>query len=296
MNNKVIGVIANNIENFLVWKLENNFTCETNKNINITRKFSHNGILYIALTKKENVHGYIFDEIIELDGARYNKDYDKILEYIKPCMKKQLPSLKIIKGKLKYISIFNPIEILTNDGTLDLRNDIFNVFTNLNDKPTTMNDGRNYIEIVANQNSEYHMEFKKDDAKDTILMILSKKPDFGFSNLGAYLPNKLQNLNGMQIIVTITDESIKIENDPAEQVYELYYTDNNSCHIPDDKVKEICKIGEEDCCIFCTVSGKGFECQKFDSFTSRMLLDRYSKGNMNATRIGNCKIVGRKES
>jgi len=78
--------------------------------------------------------------------------------------------------------------------------------------------------------------------------------------------------------------------------FELKYTgDGNSCKIPDDKVREICKIGEVDCCIFCTVGGNGFNCEKFNSYLSRVLLDRHSKGDMRASRIGNCKITGRIE-
>jgi multimeric flavodoxin WrbA len=97
----------------------------------------------------------------------------------------------------------------------------------------------------------------------------------------------------MQVILEYDDQSISIKHDETEKVFELNYTNGNSCKIPDDKVKEICKIGQSDACIFCSVSGGGFECQKFDSFMSRMLLDRHSKGTMNASRIGNCKIVGR---
>ena len=119
---------------------------------------------------------------------------------------------------------------------------------------------------------------------------------FGFSNIGSYLPDMMQRLNGMQVIIEFNDTYISIRHDENEQVFELKYTgDGNSCKIPDDKVREICKIGEVDCCIFCTVGGNGFNCEKFNSYLSRVLLDRHSKGDMRASRIGNCKITGRIE-
>jgi hypothetical protein len=209
-------------------------------------------------------------------------------------MKKQPLNLKIIKGKLRFISLFIPIELTTDDGILDLRDNIFKLFADINDKPVTMTNTMNSIEICVDKKSEYHMKFEKNDEKESLLILLTKKLEFGFHNLGAYLPDMLQRLNGMQIIVSIDNNSIRIENDPLEQVYEIYYTHNNSCKISDDKVKEICKIGEKDCCIFCSISGNGFECQKFSNVAT-ILLDRHSRGTMRASRIGNCKIVGRKE-
>jgi hypothetical protein len=202
--------------------------------------------------------------------------------------------METLKGKLKYISLFNPIELTTIDGVLDLRDNYFNLFANINGKPATMKNTMNSIEISVDEASEYHMEFKKDDKEETLLIILTKKPEFGFSNITAFLPDMLNRLNAMQVIVTITEDSIKIENDPEEQVYELSYTHNNSCKISDDKIKEICKIGEvKDCCIFLTVGPDGFTCEKFNSSLAHMLLDRYSRGTMRANRIGNCKIVRR---
>jgi hypothetical protein len=127
----------------------------------------------------------------------------------------------------------------------------------------------------------------------TLLILLEKIDGFGMSNLCAYLPEYFQRLNGMNVIVEIEDNFISIIHDPDEKVYEINYTRGNSCKIPDDDVKTICKPGEKDCCIFLSMASGGFECQKFDSSTCRMLLDRHSKGTMRASRIGNCMIVGR---
>jgi hypothetical protein len=202
--------------------------------------------------------------------------------------------MKTLVGKLEFISFWHPIKLITNEGELDLCTEYFQVFGNLNGKKTSMKDGMNNITICADENSVYKLTFEQNDTKDTILMVLDKIDGLGLLNVGSYLPHMLQNLNGMRVIVEFDDTSISIKYDESEQVFELKYTgDGNSCKIPDDKVREICKIGETDCCIFCTVGKDGFNCEKFDSFMSRTLLDRHSRGDMRASRIGNCKITGR---
>ena len=201
--------------------------------------------------------------------------------------------MKILKGKLEFISFWQPIKLITETKELDLRDEYFQVLENLNGKPARMDCHMNDITVRADEDSEYDIKFEKDDVKDTILMILDKRNDFGFSNLGAYIPDMLQRLNGMQVIVTVNDQSIGIEHDETEKVFEINYTNNNSCKIPDNKVKEICKIGEDDCCIFCTTGSNGFMCEKFNSHMASHLLNRFSEGTMRANRIGNCKIVGR---
>jgi len=198
---------------------------------------------------------------------------------------------KTLVGKLEFISFFHPIKI----DDLDIREHLWKFFYDLNGVQASMKQTMNSIEIYSDVKSEYKVKFEKDNENKSLLILLSKEPKFGFSNLCAYIPDMLKRLNGMQVIVNITKDSIKFENDPEEKVYELKYTRNNSCEIPDDKVKEICKIGEKDCCIFCTVDADGFLCEKFSSLGEN-LLHKYAEGTMRATRIGNCKIVGRTEN
>jgi hypothetical protein len=203
--------------------------------------------------------------------------------------------MKTLKGKLEFISFWHPIKLETKNGEIDLRDEYFQVFKNLNGKPAKMKGKMNSLTVLGDKKSEYLLKFEKNDTKDTISILLEKRNGFGMSNLGSYVPNMLQRLNGMQVILKITKNSINVAYDPDYEVFELNYTRNNSCKIPDDKVKEICKIGEDGCCIFCTVGSNGFECQKFDSYMARNLLDRYAEGTMRANRIGNCKVIGRIE-
>lgn len=197
-----------------------------------------------------------------------------------------------LKGKLEFISIFKPIRLISEDSEIDLRKYYFDLFEKLNGKKSKMNYHMNDIEICSDDNSEYVIKYENDN--NGILIILDKINEFGFSNIKAYLSDMLQRLNGRCVIVTASENSIKIISDPSEEVFGLYYTNSNNCKIPDDKIKSLCKIGEEDCCIFCCVGSNGFECLKFNSPSARMLLGRYSRNDINATKIGNCAILGRK--
>jgi len=198
-----------------------------------------------------------------------------------------------LRGKLEYISIFDPIRLISENGELDLREQYFQLFEKLNGQKTKMDYHMNDIEICGDENSDHIIKYENDDNR--ILILLNKIDNFGFSNIEVYLSDMLQRLNGRSVIVTVSDNGIKITYDPTEEVFGLYYTNSNNCKIPDDKIKSICKIGEKDCCIFCCVGSDGFECLKFNTTSTRMLLGRHNRNEMNATRIGNCAILGRKE-
>lgn len=152
----------------------------------------------------------------------------------------------------------------------------------------------NSIKIFQDDNSDQIVEYKK-MVKNILIILINADGSFGMSNIGAHLPDMLQRLNGMSVITTFTDNGFEIKQDPSEEVYGLYYTRNNCCKIPEEDVKRICKPGEKNCCIFLSIGSDGFECLKFDTPSARMILDRYSKGEIRASRIGNCKILGRKE-
>ncbi len=202
-----------------------------------------------------------------------------------------------LTGKLEFISFWDPIKLETENGIVDLREAYFQVFNSLNGKKCSMDGKMNSLKILADETSDRVMKFERNEKEDTILMLLEiPEPGWGMSNLGAYVPSMLERLNGMQVIVKYDNESIGVEHDENEKVFEIKYTgDGNSCKVEDDKVKEICKPGQVDACIFLSVGPDGFECQKFNSPMARVLLDRYSNKTMRASRIGNCKIIGRIE-
>lgn len=201
-----------------------------------------------------------------------------------------------LKGKLTFISLWNPINLETQDGELDLRVQYFRLFRELNSKRASMKYGMNDITIFADEDSEYELVFEKSgdeiESTETDTFSILLKKSFGGSNIGAYLPDALKRLNGMQVIVDVDKDSIAIRHDETEKVHEKKYTHNNSCSVGDDELKNICKVGQEDCCIFITSGRNGFMCEKFNSL-GKTLLGRHVEGTMRASRIGNCKIIGR---
>lgn len=199
--------------------------------------------------------------------------------------------MKKLEGELQFLSLWHPIKLLDIDcKEFDLREIMWQVFRTLNGCPASMTGGMNEIDIHEDLESKRIMEFKMEG--DGILIALTEG-NRGFTNLSAYLTDMLERLNSMEVIVTVGEKSIRFEHDTTQSVHELNYTDGNSCKLTDKEIHEVCKIGQgEDCCIFMSAGSKGFMCEKF-GFFGRTLLDRYSKGDMNAGRVGNCKIVGR---
>ena len=199
-----------------------------------------------------------------------------------------------LKGKLEFISLWDKIKLTTETEEIDLRDYYFKLFEQLNGKKTRMEQDKNSIEFIADETADRVINYTNDGER--IGISLESEDKVSWSNIGAYLPCTLQTLNGRDVVVSVTDSSIKITNNPDESVMGLYYTDGNTCKIPDEKIKTVCKIGTNDCCIFLSAGAKGFSCLKFDTPSARMLLDRYSKKEMNASRIGNCAILGRNET
>jgi hypothetical protein len=201
--------------------------------------------------------------------------------------------METLKGELQFISLWHPIKLIEVDGKeTDLRNTCWKVFTALNGCPASMKNAMNEIEVSEDLESKRIMEF---EMKDGGILIALTEGSIGFSNVSAYLSDMLERLNSMQIIVTVGEKSIKFEHDTTQSVHEVNYSDGNSCKLTDKEIHDVCKIGQgKDCCIFLSAGAKGFMCEKFN-YMAVQFLDRYSKNDMNAGRIGNCKIVGRKE-
>ncbi len=196
-----------------------------------------------------------------------------------------------LEGKLEFTSLFDPIKLFTTEGEVDLREYYFDFFEKLNGKKASMDYDNNSIEIKADDNSTKAIKYQNEGASIIIVLINSTS----MSNIGAHLPSTLQTLNGRKVIVSVSENCIKMTNDPDEIVYGLYYTHDNDCKIPDDKIEELCKPGTDAACIFCTVSANGFECKKFNTYFARQILYRYSEKTLRAARIGDCAILGRKE-
>lgn len=200
--------------------------------------------------------------------------------------------MKTLRGKLEFISLWDPIKLQTTEETIDLRDHLFPRLKLWNGLKAKMDYSKNDISIGLSSESPDTLKFDHNKEEDTISFIL--KTPTGFTNLGAYLPNILQILNGRYVDVDLEEDFFKIIG-VEQTLYGLYYTDNNSCKVPDEDVKNICQPGTSHCCIFLTAGADGFHCEKFDSYMARQLLYRFNEGTMNANRIGDCELLGRKE-
>lgn len=191
-------------------------------------------------------------------------------------------------GKLEFYSLFDPI-LVDGEDFLPALNEFFN---NSNGLRISLSTSMNKIKLELDKDSDRILKYEREDG--SLLLLLSNADgSFGFSNINAYLPDTLQKLNGREVNFIVDDNKIEIE--PVGESYKLFYTRNNCCSISNDDVNKVCKPGSSETCIFLSVSSDGFECLKFDSPSARMLLHRLKNGNINAKRIGDCELAGRKE-
>jgi hypothetical protein len=197
-------------------------------------------------------------------------------------------------GQLTFISFFHPVIIDINGVKNNIRQLFFNRFSELDGKPVSMEEDRNEFKFYKDEGSEYFLTYNND--KGGMLAWAEKKVGIGGFNLLAYLPGFLQQINSRCVGIEFFKGGFKILVDPDEDVFGVYYTGNaNHCKVEDKDVKSVCKAGTSNCCIFLVAGGSGFECAKFDTYVGRQLLYRHGEGKLNATRIGNCKLLGRKE-
>jgi len=202
---------------------------------------------------------------------------------------------KIFKGELEFISLFKPIKLYVFKGEveyIDLSIHFFKVMEYLDGRNTTLIDDLKQFELKHDLEADRKLKYRNDGKYIAITL----NSVTGMSNIGAYMPMAMQRFNGMKVIATVTESSIRIEPDPEHKNPEIYYTHDNSCALEADHIKNICKPGTLDTCIFLTLGGTGFMCEKFNSSMASTLLDRFGEGNMKASRIGGCTLVGRRDA
>jgi len=196
------------------------------------------------------------------------------------------------EGRLEFIDLRTPIRVFGEDDKfVDIQPLIDELFTELHDTRISKKEDMNSFECFHDIESEYKMKY---DGQYKAAWMESAT---GSSNIGYYLEMKLQRLNGRKIVANFDKQKRVMKVEPMDdgQVYGLYYTRNNACAIPTDDVKKICQPGTHNCCIFLMAGSEGFECSKFDSSTAGGILARHHANKMNANRIGNCAILGRRE-
>jgi hypothetical protein len=80
---KHVAVICSSVEDFNNWKKEQKHTSL----ISSALKYVFDGTMYIRISKKYQMCGYSFDEIVETRDAANNPEYHQIMDNIKTCIK-----------------------------------------------------------------------------------------------------------------------------------------------------------------------------------------------------------------
>lgn len=204
--------------------------------------------------------------------------------------------MQVLIGRLEFTGWFNrpwALHPRNGDKMVDLYPLINESLKVLNGKRVTMDFDKFSFRLRRDEESEMAVEYEEDEKAALI-----KVEGFGLSNLGHYIPHSLQMFNGRMVYFTAHDDGgYQITPDDTEAVNEVWFQGEgtgNLCPISEDTVKNVCKPGTKDTCIYLVMGGGGFECAKFCSATARTLLDRYHNRTMRASRIGNCKLMGRK--
>lgn len=206
-------------------------------------------------------------------------------------------TIKYLDGKVKFISMWDPIYF----GTSDITEEFFGFLEKAKGKPVNVEYERNRISIKIMESDRFLEFVRTTNGKgetESLSIATQVKDGIGWTNTALQFEYTFTSLIGREARLEITEDeltvTVDVHNDDVPQVY---YTHGNSSTLsPGYKVEEVCKPGKSDCYIFLTADKDGFSCEKFNGVSARMLLDRYANGKMNSTRLGNCKCSGRWES
>ncbi|ANH05180.1 hypothetical protein shn_14835 [Shinella sp. HZN7] len=199
--------------------------------------------------------------------------------------------MTIISGRLEYLGWKRPWKVDGGSNAADLSREFWQFAEQRRGKPIKhVYDRDNYM-LKADDASEFDLNYI--EAGEGI--IAQKREGFGMFNVAAYLEWALLALNGRQIIATITPGGFWLTNAPNEDVPGVVFQrEGNMGVVPPGMERAICKVGQgAECCIFLCGGSTGLECAKFDPAFARQILDRKARGQMNADRIGDCRLLGR---
>lgn len=211
-------------------------------------------------------------------------------------------TISYMTGVVTFTGMWNPIFMTTPEGDeVNISDMIYEFMEKNNMQPAKVVCDRNSFTLKMMESDRVLNILREFDDKGELKRfgIGIEVPDggWGWTNTQLQLEGLFISLVGRNAILEMEDDTLTVKldefNDDVPTVY--YDKGNNAVLVGNYKVKDVCKPGTNDCCIFLTASADGFGCSKFNGPTSRVLMNRHAKGEMNATRIGNCKCGGRWE-
>jgi hypothetical protein len=194
-------------------------------------------------------------------------------------------------GKLVFHGWDAPWLVFGDTGANDLSPAFWELAERLKGEPTTLSYDLGMIRLGADPVSDFDLLFEEIGGG----IIVKKRDGLGFSNVAAYLEWAMQAMNARDVIAIVSDEAIVLTAVDPPGTFGVYYKgEGNQAEIPPGAERTVCKIGDgKETCIFLTCGPDGFRCGKFCGPTHRLLLHRHFNGEMQAGRIGGCRILGR---
>ncbi len=201
--------------------------------------------------------------------------------------------MREIKGRLLYLGWNNtPWRVITDNGEIDLQPIVAEFLMSINKERAVQKQKKEGYILKTSKRSKFRLRYAPDE-----YIILERINGFGGSNVWTYLDATFIRLTGRLVHIKVEmGKKFQIFPDKNEKVFGVYSTgERNSCKLPEGIEKTVCKINQEDCCIFLSLHEDGFYCEKFNIPVARFLLNRFAKGEMSAKKIGNCALLGRKK-
>lgn len=178
----------------------------------------------------------------------------------------EMQTIQKLKGRLMYLGWSRPWKLTTDEGEIDLWPTVEGLFVSLCCESARQELTTNSYELLADESSEFKFEYVP--GKYPLL-----KGGEGWTNIQTILDKALIFLSGRLVEIEIEyGEKLKIAADPSENVFGVYFSDNNSCKVPKGAEQTICKIERPDCCIFLSfilsrdrLGDNVYCCEKFNS-------------------------------
>ena len=201
-----------------------------------------------------------------------------------------------IVGRLEYLGWHRPWMVSCDDAgqphATDIRPIVIGALRAVAGQPAELALTSDGATIRVNEDAEHRFAALPEAEDDTIPLLRARAGVFGFTNVSAYLAERLTWLNGRRVHVAIAAASVSIGADPGDTVLGVYYDVGNTGRVDEATAGSVCGMATDRCCAFLGVDGPRFICLKFSSYAPA-LLERIASRTATARRIGDCAIVGR---
>ena len=170
-------------------------------------------------------------------------------------------------------------------GRYDLKLTILRFFRELNGKRARYEHSDEHFLLAADEASEFR--FSHNDGSSVLLHVADQKE---CANVCAFLDITLIRLSGRRVVLEIDDGRFAVFPDSSEDVHRLQFAhESEMCPVSEEVARTICRVGEENLCVFLMKEDGILQCCKFNSHSGRERLEELAEG-ARLGRIGNCAV------